>query len=408
MEEKKDYMRVLLKGIVSVIYWMLMLQLIKYRKIIFVGLYQNEIFNWMDGLVVATVVSISLFLFLMIIELFDYPNGKFFVQRKLRKIGLKNKADEVPRLVSYKRVKNYRVYEFSTRGISLEDWEKQKDRIETIFNIVIISIEYKKGRETIEMKFVPARNGLMNSVNWNDVYLDENDFVLSLGMGLTGLEKVDLNKQNSILIGGSTGSGKTIELKMILYQCLRKGARLYLADFKGGIDFTNLMWHKSVKFITTKKDVVEKLDEIKKELEYRRNLFLQNRVSGIKEYNEMNHPLPHIIFACDEVAELLDTTGLNKEEKAEVQAIISKLSSLARLGRAFGIHLVLATQRPDANILPGQIKNNIDCRICGRADQTLSLIILDNTLASEKIEKNRQGRFFLQDGKFFQGFWKEM
>ena len=314
----------------------------------------------------------------------------------------------MPRLVSYKRVKNYRVYEFSTRGISLEDWEKQKDRIETIFNIVIISIEYKKGRETIEMKFVPARNGLMNSVNWNDVYLDENDFVLSLGMGLTGLEKVDLNKQNSILIGGSTGSGKTIELKMILYQCLRKGARLYLADFKGGIDFTNLMWHKSVKFITTKKDVVEKLDEIKKELEYRRNLFLQNRVSGIKEYNEMNHPLPHIIFACDEVAELLDTTGLNKEEKAEVQAIISKLSSLARLGRAFGIHLVLATQRPDANILPGQIKNNIDCRICGRADQTLSLIILDNTLASEKIEKNRQGRFVLQDGKFFQGFWKEM
>ena len=408
MEEKKDYMRVLLKGIVSVIYWMLMLQLIKYRKIIFVGLYQNEIFNWMDGLVVATVVSISLFLFLMIIELFDYPNGKFFVQRKLRKIGLKNKADEVPRLVSYKRVKNYRVYEFSTRGISLEDWEKQKDRIETIFNIVIISIEYKKGRETIEMKFVPARNGLMNSVNWNDVYLDENDFVLSLGMGLTGLEKVDLNKQNSILIGGSTGSGKTIELKMILYQCLRKGARLYLADFKGGIDFTNLMWHKSVKFITTKTDVVEKLDEIKKELEYRRNLFLQNGVSGIKEYNQINHPLPHIIFACDEVAELLDTTGLNKEEKAEVQAIISKLSSLARLGRAFGIHLVLATQRPDANILPGQIKNNIDCRICGRADQTLSLIILDNTLASEKIEKNRQGRFVLQDGKFFQGFWKEM
>ena len=408
MEEKKDYMRVLLKGIVSVIYWMLMLQLIKYRKIIFVGLYQNEIFNWMDGLVVATVVSISLFLFLMIIELFDYPNGKFFVQRKLRKIGLKNKADEVPRLVSYKRVKNYRVYEFSTRGISLEDWEKQKDRIETIFNIVIISIEYKKGRETIEMKFVPARNGLMNSVNWNDVYLDENDFVLSLGMGLTGLEKVDLNKQNSILIGGSTGSGKTIELKMILYQCLRKGARLYLADFKGGIDFTNSMWHKGVKFITTKTDVVEKLDEIKKELEYRRNLFLQNGVSGIKEYNQINHPLPHIIFACDEVAELLDTTGLNKEEKAEVQAIISKLSSLARLGRAFGIHLVLATQRPDANILPGQIKNNIDCRICGRADQTLSLIILDNTLASEKIEKNRQGRFVLQDGKFFQGFWKEM
>ena len=76
MEEKKDYMRVLLKGIVSVIYWMLMLQLIKYRKIIFVGLYQNEIFNWMDGLVVATVASLSLFLFLMIIEIFCSKKAK--------------------------------------------------------------------------------------------------------------------------------------------------------------------------------------------------------------------------------------------------------------------------------------------------------------------------------------------
>ena len=78
---------------------------------------------------------------------------------------------------------------------------------------------------------------------------------------------------------------------------------------------------------------------------------------------------------------------------------------IARQGRAFGIHLILATQRPDANILSGQIRNNIDCRVCGRADTILSQIILDSTVAAEQIPKDKAGRFILHDVTVFQGFW---
>ena len=78
------------------------------------------------------------------------------------------------------------------------------------------------------------------------------------------------------------------------------------------------------------------------------------------------------MFACDEVAEMLDKTGRSKESKEVLAQIENKLATLSRLGRAFGIHLILATQRPDANILPGQIKNNLDFRVCGRADNILS------------------------------------
>lgn len=80
------------------------------------------------------------------------------------------------------------------------------------------------------------------------------------------------------------------------------------------------------------------------------------------------------------------------------------LATLARLGRAFGIHLVMATQRPDANIVSGQIKNNIAYRVCGRADNNLSMIVLDNTDAA-RINKEYIGRFIDQDGTEFQGFW---
>lgn len=60
--------------------------------------------------------------------------------------------------------------------------------------------------------------------------------------------------------------------------------------------------------------------------------------------------------------------------------------------------------RPDANILPGQIRNNLDFRVCGRAESVLSQIILDNTGAAEQISKDARGRFITGDGTVFQGF----
>ena len=112
-----------------------------------------------------------------------------------------------------------------------------------------------------------------------------------------------------------------------------------------------------------------------------------------------------IIFACDEVAELLDKTGLDKKQRDEISTVESSIATIARLGRAFGIHSILATQRPDSNIISGQIKNNIDYRVCGRADDVLSQIILDKTDASDLISKTAQGRFLTNSGVLFQGYW---
>ena len=135
-------------------------------------------------------------------------------------------------------------------------------------------------------------------------------------------------------------------------------------------------------------------------------MFRETGCANISDYNKQSAvPLQRHIFACDEVAEVLDKTGLTKEQKERIGLIEKRLSIIARQGRAFGIHLILATQRPDANILSGQIRNNIDCRVCGRADTILSQIILDNTAAAEQIPKDKAGRFILHNGTVFQGFW---
>ena len=114
--------------------------------------------------------------------------------------------------------------------------------------------------------------------------------------------------------------------------------------------------------------------------------------------------LHRILLVIDEIAELTDTTGMDKPHKEETAAIVSNLATIARLGWAFGIHLIVSTQRPDAMVVPGQIKNNLDGRTCGKADNVLSQIILDSTDAADRVPKDSQGLFLNQGGVLFRGY----
>lgn len=80
----------------------------------------------------------------------------------------------------------------------------------------------------------------------------------------------------------------------------------------------------------------------------------------------------------------MDKTGVDDEKKEKLTKIEGYLSTLARLSRATGINLLIATQRPDAKVITGQIKNNVPVRICGRfADAKASEIVLSNTKAKD-------------------------
>ena len=148
------------------------------------------------------------------------------------------------------------------------------------------------------------------------------------------------------------------------------------------------------------------LEELTAELERRRGLFVAAGMPNLTEYNKATgENLPRYIFACDEVAEVLDTAGVSKADKEAVYAPSVRLMSLiARQGRAFGIHLMLSTQRPSADLIPGQIRTNLTLRICGRADDILSRIILDSPAAAEQIPLDAKGRFVTNMGQTFQGF----
>ena len=344
----------------------------------------------------------------VILILLGTPYGVNQTSNEFQRIGMTNSAGEVPMLLTRtqdKRHNNMEILEFDAVGIPLTEWEKERGYIEAALNVNIVKIIEGSNKRRILLHVVSADSGLPDFIEWKDSYLTNDDFTLVFGKSQLGLERVDLSKIPHILLGGSTGSGKSILLKVLLVQSLKKNAIVSIADFKGGVDFPRV-WHDKCKMCFDEDTLLTLLTELTDELERRKTLFRDSGYANIGDYNKQSAvPLQRHIFACDEVAEVLDKTGLTKEQKERIGLIENRLSIIARQGRAFGIHLILATQRPDANILSGQVRNNIDCRVCGRADTILSQIILDNTTAAEHIPKDKAGRFILHNGTVFQGFW---
>lgn len=340
--------------------------------------------------------------------LLTYPFGKRMAEDQLTSIGLVNHAGMAPNLRRKRRDPehpNVTIWIFSNRSIPLITWENQRPSIEAALDISIVKLKYGKSKAETLIYAVPSVSDLPDIIEWNDRLLSLDSFVLTLGESLLGPVTVDLTHIPHILLGGSTGSGKSVLLKLLLMQAVHKGAEVYIADFKGGVDFP-AVWHEKCCLCVEEQALLELLTSIVEELQRRKTLFKAKGCPNLDAYNQTTlEPLQRILFACDEVAELLDKAGLTKEQKELVGKIESKLSMIARQGRAFGIHMILATQRPDASILPGQIKNNIDCRICGRADNVLSQIILDNTDAADQIPKDARGRFLRNDGTMFQAYW---
>lgn len=353
----------------------------------------------------ALIIAILIIGTLLIVSKLGTPLSANRIEQCLYSIGFKDKSGKTPVLLSRYKEAKADIFEFYSPTIPLGEFEKKCTDIETALNVRIVSIDSGKDFQHVIIKTVSASNDLSDKIEWDNALLPDKDGLLLLGESQLDKVTADLKVTPHILIGGSSGSGKSVLLKLLLMQCVEKGYEIYIADFKGGVDFCGV-WERKCEIITEQKRLIKRLDYIVNELESRKELFRNCKCANIEQYNKLTDCDFHrIIFACDEVAELLNKTGLDKESKAEVAKIESMLSTIARQGRAFGIHLILATQRPDSDVLKGQIKNNTDYRICGRADKVLSQIILDNTDGAEKIPKDKQGIFLTNTGVLFKAYY---
>lgn len=329
--------------------------------------------------------------------------GPLTVRNNLAKANLQNSTGNPPYLLWVENcadIRNGMILHFWGAGIPLSVWEDKRAALESALNIFVLKIRHGKDRRHVDVYAVAATHDLPDMIPWNDAYLINDDFTLMLGESLTGAMTVQLAVVPHMLIGGSTGSGKTVLIKLLARQCIKKGASVYIIDPKK-VDFSSFANMENCHLLNSGDlgEVEKLLLELLNECKSRQDECARHHgITDIQMYNAyVRDTYRRIIIVIDELAEILDKKRFPKAQHTRIDNIIGYLSTIACTGRAFGVHLILGTQRPDATVVPGQIKDNISFKCCGRAENILSQIILDDARASELIPADAQGLFVCND-----------
>ncbi len=326
--------------------------------------------------------------------------------RNFVRAGITNNSGEAPLLIASEKALTHpsTFLTFTTHGLPLETWIDKQSTIESALNIIIINSQYGANRRTIRLTVLSGDKTLPDYIEWDWSYLPNEKNTLALGESVTGAVTVNLKDTPHLLIAGSTGSGKSILIKAIVAQCLAHDDCVILCDLKG-LDFNTFHW------MTTKIEVLTDVTAVKNMLIHvtdelhKRAKDAQRFYADPLNKDKQLPPVQSIRICIDEITALTDKTALDKDGKAEIDSILRSLTLIATQGRAFNITLILSTQRPDVDAIPGKIKANIDGRICGRADNTLSLIVLDNADANDRIPKDSHGLFLTNMGTLFKGYY---
>ena len=173
----------------------------------------------------------------------------------------------------------------------------------------------------------------------------------------------DIAKMPHILIGGQTGSGKTVCINSIIASILFRASpeevKLLLIDPKVvELSVYNNIPHLICPVISDPKKAANALDWMVAEMIKRNKIFAERRVRDIEGFNsaltDHEKTMPRLVIIIDEIVDLMSVAPEEVEES---------ICRLSQQGRICGIHLVIATQNPSANVITGSIKNNIPTRI---------------------------------------------
>ncbi len=271
------------------------------------------------------------------------------------------------------------------------------------------------GRGTIGIE-VPNRNmqvvSMYSSIKSTKFHDFKGELPIVIGSTIQNESYVfDLAKMPHLLVAGATGQGKSVGLNAIITSLLyRKNPaelKLVMIDPKM-VEFTpykNLEHHFMAKMeseddviITDPKKAVYTLNSLCEEMEKRLKLLSKGGARNIVEYNDKfkhrrlnpengHFYMPYIVVIVDEFADLIMMTR-------EVETPVMRLAQKAR---AVGIHLIIATQRPDVKVITGGIKANFPARIAFRVMQMIdSRTIIDQPGANQLI--GRGDMLFSKDG----------
>ncbi|MCI5812740.1 MAG: DNA translocase FtsK [Lactobacillus sp.] len=236
-----------------------------------------------------------------------------------------------------------------------------------------------------------ATVGFRNMVESAPKHL-EKPLEVPLGRTVTGdIMTADLTKMPHLLIAGATGSGKSVAINVIITSILLKAKPhqvkfLMIDPKKVELSVYNGIPHLLSPVVSDPKKAARSLAKVVAEMERRYELFASFGIRNINGYNEQlkehhgsddNYPyLPLILVVVDELADLMMTVSKEVEDS---------IVRIAQMGRAAGIHMILATQRPSVDVITGLIKANVPSRIAFAVSSGVDSRTIIDTNGAEKL-----------------------
>ncbi|MGF2385737.1 DNA translocase FtsK [Lentilactobacillus otakiensis] len=245
---------------------------------------------------------------------------------------------------------------------------------------------------------IEVPNRKIATVSFRDVVEHQPDnhghvLQVPLGKDVNGnVITADLTKMPHLLIAGSTGSGKSVAINGIITSILLHAkpsqVKLMLIDPKKvELGVYNGIPHLLSPVVSEPKKAARALQKVVSEMENRYELFAkfgQRKISTYNDFVAKNNrendtkiqPMPYIVVIVDELADLMMTVS------NDVEAAIIRL---AQMGRAAGIHMILATQRPSVDVITGLIKANVPSRIAFAVSSGIDSRTIIDTNGAEKL-----------------------
>lgn len=210
---------------------------------------------------------------------------------------------------------------------------------------------------------------------------------LALGKDIVGNPFItDLKKLPHLLIAGTTGSGKSVGINAMILSLLYKNSpenlKLLMIDPKK-VEFSiySDIPHLITPIITQPKKAIVSLNSAVAEMDRRYDLMSEMRTKDIDTYNrkvqsEGGDKFPYLVIIIDELADLMMTGGKEVE---------FALARIAQMGRASGIHIIVATQRPSVDVVTGLIKTNLPSRISYKVGSKIDSKVILDTFGAESL-----------------------
>jgi S-DNA-T family DNA segregation ATPase FtsK/SpoIIIE len=277
--------------------------------------------------------------------------------------------------------------------LRVEDIEAKRTQLLTTHAINLVTVQPKPGeivvsiasskRQSVSLWDLWSRRALnRNAAGINTSFVlglqEINGSLLYLNLGgeFGGLASHEPHS----LVAGATGSGKSVLIQAIMLDIAATNpkalAQIVLIDPKMGVDYSALedLPHMREKIVTTREKATEVLNGLVDEMERRYTLFAASRARDLSTFNAKNPAesrLPMLFLVHDEFADWMLDDGY----KGAVSAAVQRLGVKAR---AAGIHLMFAAQRPDKDVMPMQLRENLGNRLILKvASEATSKIALD-------------------------------